>query len=51
MSVEKSSSTAENAEALKSQVAAFWDSEPCGSEMSEAPPLSASYFDEIERRR
>jgi SAM-dependent methyltransferase len=36
---------------LKSQVAAFWDSEPCGSETSTESPYTASYFDEIERRR
>jgi len=40
-----------DAATLKSQVAAFWDSEPCGSETSAAAPLTASYFDEIERRR
>lgn len=37
--------------ALKHDVAAFWDSEPCGSETSSAPPLSGEYFDEIARRR
>ena len=40
-----------DAEALKRDVAAFWDSEPCGSEMSSAPPLSGEYFDEITSRR
>jgi SAM-dependent methyltransferase len=52
MSGDKSTGTAEkNPEVLKHDVAAFWDSEPCGSETSSAAPLSQEYFDEIANHR
>jgi SAM-dependent methyltransferase len=36
---------------ISNAVREFWDSEPCGSELSEHSPEDRAYFDELTRRR
>ena len=36
---------------LKERVRGFWESEPCGSTLTELDPGSAEYYEDIERKR